>query len=184
MLTPRLERLKKQIINAKPEVYAERVLLVTQAYRETENERPEIQKARAMIRTYFDYGGHHMQFNVVSRKTLLKAQHYPDDYRSLLIRVAGYSDYFVMLSKEVQDDMTNLDALGTFLQSHREGTRLELLPHHRLGESKYERLGRSRGMKDIPTPSKEEIDHAQLCIRSLFLEMGVYCKISHDGFRH
>ena len=41
MLTPRLERLKKQIINAKPEAYAERALLVTEAYRETENERPE-----------------------------------------------------------------------------------------------------------------------------------------------
>lgn len=55
-------------------------------------------------------GGHHMQFNVVSRETLLKAQKYPDDYRSLLIRVAGYSDYFVMLSKDVQDEVISRTA--------------------------------------------------------------------------
>ena len=53
-----------------------------------------LKKFAAMIRTYFDMGGHHMQFNVVSRETLRKAQQYPDDYRSLLIRVAEYSDYF------------------------------------------------------------------------------------------
>lgn len=64
----------------------------------------------ALIRTYFDMGGHHMQFNVVSRETLLKAQKYPDDYRSLLIRVAGYSDYFVMLSKDVQDEVISRTA--------------------------------------------------------------------------
>ena len=52
MLTPRVERLKKQIVNARPEVYAERALLVTQAYQETENERPEIQKARAMEKIF------------------------------------------------------------------------------------------------------------------------------------
>ena len=46
-----------------------------------------------------------MQFNVVSGETLLEAQQYPDDYRSLLIRVAGYSDYFVMVSKDVQDEV-------------------------------------------------------------------------------
>ena len=52
MLTPRLERLKNQIVNAKPQVYAERALLVTQAYGETENEPPEIQKARAMEKIF------------------------------------------------------------------------------------------------------------------------------------
>jgi pyruvate-formate lyase len=63
-----------------------------------------------MIRSYFDMGGHHMQFNVVSRETLLKAQQYPDDYRSLLVRVAGYSDYFIMLSKDVQDEVISRTA--------------------------------------------------------------------------
>lgn len=48
MLTPRLERFKKQIIDAKPNVHAERALLVTDAYRENKNECLEIQKARAM----------------------------------------------------------------------------------------------------------------------------------------
>lgn len=52
MLTPRLERLKKQIINAKPEVYAERALLVIQAYRENKNEHPVIQRARAMEKLF------------------------------------------------------------------------------------------------------------------------------------
>ncbi|MEW5722481.1 MAG: formate C-acetyltransferase/glycerol dehydratase family glycyl radical enzyme [Thermodesulfobacteriota bacterium] len=62
-------------------------------------------KFAALIRSYFDLGGHHMQFNVVSRATLLAAQERPEEHRSLLIRVAGYSDYFVMLSKEVQDEV-------------------------------------------------------------------------------
>jgi pyruvate formate-lyase/glycerol dehydratase family glycyl radical enzyme len=69
-----------------------------------------LKKFAALIRTYFDYGGHHMQFNVVSKETLLNAQQYPDDYRSLLIRVAGYSDYFVMLSKDVQDEVISRTA--------------------------------------------------------------------------
>jgi len=64
-----------------------------------------LRKFAALIRTYFDMGGHHMQFNVVSRQTLMDAQADPDSYRSLLIRVAGYSDYFVMLSKDVQDEV-------------------------------------------------------------------------------
>ena len=64
-----------------------------------------LRKFAALIRTYFDLGGHHMQFNVVSRQTLLNAQEDPASYRSLLIRVAGYSDYFVMLSKDVQDEV-------------------------------------------------------------------------------
>jgi len=62
-------------------------------------------KFGSLIRGYFDMGGHHMQFNVTSEKTLQSAQKYPDEYRSLLIRVAGYSDYFVMLSREVQDEV-------------------------------------------------------------------------------
>jgi formate C-acetyltransferase len=62
-------------------------------------------KFGALIRSYFDMGGHHMQFNVTSKETLQSAQKYPDEYRSLLIRVAGYSDYFVMLSREVQDEV-------------------------------------------------------------------------------
>jgi pyruvate formate lyase activating enzyme len=55
----------------------------------------------------------------------------------------------------INDDEANLSALGRFLQSHREGVQLEILPYHRLGESKYTRLNRSFKMVNIlpPTPS-------------------------------
>jgi formate C-acetyltransferase len=62
-------------------------------------------KFASLIRSYFDLGGHHMQFNVTSREALLAAQERPDEHRSLLVRVAGYSDYFVRLSREVQDEV-------------------------------------------------------------------------------
>lgn len=58
-----------------------------------------------MIRGYFDRKGMHMQFNVINRDTLLKAQQNPDQYRDLVVRVAGYSAQFVVLAKEVQDDI-------------------------------------------------------------------------------
>lgn len=69
-----------------------------------------LRKFAALIRSYFDLGGHHMQFNVVSKETLQKAQEHPEEYRSMLIRVAGYSDYFVMLSKDVQDEVISRTA--------------------------------------------------------------------------
>jgi formate C-acetyltransferase len=58
-----------------------------------------------LIRTYFKLGGHHMQFNVLSADTLRAAQQRPDEYRTLVVRVAGYSDYFVRLSKDLQDEI-------------------------------------------------------------------------------
>lgn len=58
-----------------------------------------------LIRTYFDRKGSHMQFNVVSRETLLDAQKNPDAYRHLVVRVAGYSALFTTLSKNLQDDI-------------------------------------------------------------------------------
>lgn len=57
----------------------------------------------AMIRGFFALGGFHVQFNTLSTQTLRKAQESPDDYRDLLVRVAGYSTQFVNLSLEVQD---------------------------------------------------------------------------------
>jgi len=69
-----------------------------------------LKKFAALVQSYFDLGGHHMQFNVVSQDTLRRAQKYPDEYRSLLIRVAGYSDYFVVLSKDVQDEVISRTA--------------------------------------------------------------------------
>ncbi len=61
----------------------------------------------ALIRGYFDRKGSHMQFNVVSRETLLDAQKHPENYKGLVVRVAGYSALFTTLSKSLQDDIIN-----------------------------------------------------------------------------
>lgn len=61
----------------------------------------------ALVRGYFDQKGSHMQFNVVSRETLLDAQKHPEQYKSLVVRVAGYSALFTTLSKALQDDIIN-----------------------------------------------------------------------------
>ena len=61
----------------------------------------------ALIRSYFDQKGSHMQFNVVSRETLLDAQKHPENYKHLVVRVAGYSALFTTLSRSLQDDIIN-----------------------------------------------------------------------------
>ncbi len=60
-----------------------------------------------LIRGYFDKKGSHMQFNVVSRETLIDAQKHPENYKNLVVRVAGYSALFTTLSKSLQDDIIN-----------------------------------------------------------------------------
>jgi formate C-acetyltransferase len=65
----------------------------------------DLHKLAALIRGYFSQGGHHMQFNIVDRDLLLEAMDRPDRHRNLLIRVAGYSDYFTLLSKEIQREI-------------------------------------------------------------------------------
>lgn len=59
----------------------------------------------SLIRAYFDQKGSHMQFNVVSRETLVDAQKHPENYKSLVVRVAGYSALFTSLSRALQDDI-------------------------------------------------------------------------------
>jgi pyruvate formate-lyase/glycerol dehydratase family glycyl radical enzyme len=59
----------------------------------------------SLVRTYFNLDGHHIQFNVIDRKTLLNAQQHPEEYKDLIVRVAGYSDHFHNLSKELQDEI-------------------------------------------------------------------------------
>lgn len=66
----------------------------------------------ALIRSYFDQKGSHMQFNVVSRETLLDAQKYPEKYKHLVVRVAGYSALFTTLSRSLQDDIINRTEQG------------------------------------------------------------------------
>jgi formate C-acetyltransferase len=58
-----------------------------------------------LIKTYFFMDGHHIQFNVIDRETLRDAQKHPEEYRDLIVRVAGYSDYFRNLSKALQDEI-------------------------------------------------------------------------------
>jgi formate C-acetyltransferase len=58
-----------------------------------------------LIRTYFKMDGHHIQFNVVDAATLRAAQDNPERYRDLIVRVAGYSDYFCDLNKSLQDEI-------------------------------------------------------------------------------
>jgi formate C-acetyltransferase len=64
-----------------------------------------IEKLCHLIRTYFNLNGHHIQFNIVDSETLRQAQRKPDEYRDLLVRVAGYSDYFVDLDTHHQEEI-------------------------------------------------------------------------------
>jgi formate C-acetyltransferase len=64
-----------------------------------------LKKFVQLIRTYFNMDGHHIQFNVVDGATLRAAQEHPDQYRDLIVRVAGYSDYFCDLSTALQDEI-------------------------------------------------------------------------------
>jgi len=65
----------------------------------------DLRKLSDLIKTYFNSGGKHIQFNVVGRETLLKAQQEPAEHRDLVVRVAGYSAYFVQLGKAIQDEV-------------------------------------------------------------------------------
>ncbi len=64
-----------------------------------------IKKWLHLVRSYFKMDGHHVQFNVVRAETLRQAQTEPDQHRDLIVRVAGYSDYFCDLSVELQEEI-------------------------------------------------------------------------------
>jgi pyruvate formate-lyase/glycerol dehydratase family glycyl radical enzyme len=65
----------------------------------------DLRKLSILMRTYFSQGGKHIQYNVVGRDTLLDSQKQPEKHRNLIVRVAGYSAYFVNLGKPVQDEI-------------------------------------------------------------------------------
>lgn len=65
----------------------------------------DIKKCASLIRTYFKFGGHHIQFNIVDTETLRDAQKHPDLYKDLLVRVAGYSDYFNDMTEQLQNEI-------------------------------------------------------------------------------
>ena len=69
-----------------------------------------LENLASLIRTYFAMDGHHIQFNVFDKQTLLEAQKHPDDYKDLIVRVAGYSDYFRNLDEELQNEIINRTA--------------------------------------------------------------------------
>ena len=64
-----------------------------------------INKLSHLVRSYFKMDGHHIQFNVINAEILRDAQKNPEKYRDLIIRVAGYSDYFVDIGKKLQDEI-------------------------------------------------------------------------------
>ena len=74
--------------------------------------RDGLEKFVALIRAFFDQKGMHMQFNVVSREVLLDAQKHPENYRQLVVRVAGYSALFTTLSRSLQNDIINRTEQG------------------------------------------------------------------------
>lgn len=65
----------------------------------------DLKKFSSLIREYFKLGGHHIQFNIVDTATLEDAQLHPDNYRDLLVRVAGYSDYFNDMTAQLQNEI-------------------------------------------------------------------------------
>ena len=65
----------------------------------------DIRKLGSLIREYFHLGGHHIQFNIIDTETLRDAQAHPDEYRDLLVRVAGYSDYFNDMTSQLQEEI-------------------------------------------------------------------------------
>jgi formate C-acetyltransferase len=65
----------------------------------------DIRKLGQLIRSYFTLGGHHVQFNIVDTATLLAAQASPEDYRDLMVRMAGYSDYFNDMNADLQREV-------------------------------------------------------------------------------
>jgi formate C-acetyltransferase len=64
-----------------------------------------LENMAAFVKSYFTMDGHHIQFNVIDKQTLIDAQNNPDEYKDLIVRVAGYSDHFHNLSKALQDEI-------------------------------------------------------------------------------
>jgi formate C-acetyltransferase len=65
----------------------------------------DVKKLGHLIRSYFTLGGHHIQFNIVDTATLLAAQKNPEDYKDLMVRMAGYSDYFNNMNADLQQEV-------------------------------------------------------------------------------
>ncbi|MEX2663423.1 MAG: trans-4-hydroxy-L-proline dehydratase [Vicinamibacterales bacterium] len=73
-----------------------------------------LDRLAALVRGYFSFGGHHLQFNVITVDTLRQAQAAPEQHRDLIVRVAGYSDYFCDLTRPLQDEIIARTEHGSF----------------------------------------------------------------------
>ena len=73
-----------------------------------------IQKVSSLVRSYFRMDGHHIQFNVVNADTLRDAQKHPENHKNLIVRVAGYSDYFNDLGEDLQNEIINRTEHASF----------------------------------------------------------------------
>jgi formate C-acetyltransferase len=73
-----------------------------------------LDRLAALVRGYFSLGGHHLQFNVITADTLRDAQAHPEQHRDLIVRVAGYSDYFCDLTMPLQDEIIARTEHGAF----------------------------------------------------------------------
>jgi len=71
------------------------------------NSKESIEKLSYLVRSYFKLDGHHIQFNVISADVLRDAQKHPEKYKDLIVRVAGYSDYFNDLGEDLQNEIIN-----------------------------------------------------------------------------
>jgi formate C-acetyltransferase len=81
-----------------------------------------LDKVAQLVRAYFRLDGHHIQFNVVTAATLRAAQADPEKYRDLIVRVAGYSDYFCDLTRALQDEIISRTEQEAFTPAMRETT--------------------------------------------------------------
>ena len=72
----------------------------------------DIQKLAMLMKTYFSNGGMEMQINIVDSKTMRKAQEHPEEYRDLVVRIAGFSAYFVELAPDGQRDLISRTELS------------------------------------------------------------------------
>ena len=95
---------------------------------------PELKtQASRFLKAFLDMDIFHIQFNVVGQDILRCAQERPEEYRSLLVRVAGYSAYFVELSREVQDDILTVYGLIAEAESRAHGMPVEQIHFHEVG---------------------------------------------------
>lgn len=97
----------KSVSNIPHDLFASGTLLNMKLSPELLAEERGIANLMSLLKSTCSLGIFHAQFNVVDRETLLKAQQYPDDYKDLLVRVAGYTAYFVELCPEVQNEIIN-----------------------------------------------------------------------------